>query len=482
MKVMFVTPPYHCGVVEVAGRWIPLQFVYLAGATRAAGHESVIYDAMSKWHDRARIAARIQAEAPEVLCISAITATLPESLEVLREAKRRQPGLVTVLGGVHSHFMYREVLQEHHDTVDFVIRGEGEETLVELLAALGDRARLPQVRGIAWWTGNDVRATPARPNIADLDALPTAFDLLDWDDYTYFVIKDSRLGAVSTSRGCPHGCTFCSQQKFWQRSWRWRDPAHVVAEIAMLKERFGVNVVLLTDEYPTALRDRWESLLDKLIVADLGVYLLMETRVEDIVRDADILWKYRKAGVVHVYMGVEATDQATLDMMKKGSEVDQGHQALALVREHGMVTETSFVLGFPNETPGTIARTLELAQHYNPDNAHFLAITPWPYADMYAELQPHIRVFDFAKYNLIEPIVEPVGMSLADLNHHMVDCYRKFYMGKMRDFLEEPDPFRRHYLVEAARLIMGSSFIRTKMATGAGMPKEIRSMIERLRA
>src|SRR5512138_946226 len=115
MKVLFVTPPYHCGVVEVAGRWIPLQFVYLAGAARAAGHECEIFDAMSLFAGHEEIGRRIDASRPDVVAISAITATFPDALEVARAAKAS--GAVTVLGGVHPTFMYPEFLRD--GAVDF---------------------------------------------------------------------------------------------------------------------------------------------------------------------------------------------------------------------------------------------------------------------------------------------------------------------------------------------------------------------------
>ncbi len=107
----------------------------------------------------------------------------------------------------------------------------------------------------------------------------------------------------------------------------------------------------------------------------------METRAEDIVRDKDILWKYRKAGVIHIYIGVEATDQETLDLIKKDVNVKIGLEAIRLIQEHGMITETSFLLGFPHETKLSVAKTLKLSKVYNPDFAHYLALAPWPYAE-----------------------------------------------------------------------------------------------------
>ena len=198
--------------------------------------------------------------------------------------------------------------------------------------------------------GGIVRTGP-RPRLASLDGLPAAFDLLDWPLYTYYVKPGSRLGAVSSSRGCSFACSFCSQTQFLEKTWRARDPRCVADEIAMLRGVHGADVVLLTDEYPTSDPVRWEALLDRLIELDLGVDLLMETRVQDIVRDRAILPKYRKAGIVHVYVGIEATDQATLNLVNKETTVDENKLALELLNQHDLVSETSFVLGFPHETP-----------------------------------------------------------------------------------------------------------------------------------
>lgn len=475
-KILFVTPPYHCGVVEVAGRWVPLTFVYLAGAVREADFKPVIYDAMTKRHGAAEIKKTIADIGPDYVATSAITSTLPDALEVLRIAKDINPDIVTIIGGVHPTFLYREVLGNGY--VDYVVRGEGEETIKELLTALKTDGRLAGIKGLAYKEGHRVIASEERPFIRDLDGLKTAWDLIDWKDYRYFVVPGSRLAAVSTSRGCSHSCTFCSQQKFWQQSWRGRDPEKVVGEIERLAETYGVNVFLLPDEYPTKDRERWERLLDILIEKNLGAYLLMETRAEDIVRDKDILDKYRKAGIVHIYIGVEATDQKTLDLIKKDVRVETGMEAIRLIHEHGMITETSFILGFPHETKESIKTTLELSKLYNPDFAHFLALAPWPYADMYKELEPHVAVKDYRKYNLIDPVIKPERMTLEDVDGAIIDCYQKFYMGKLQEILGMKDAFKKDYLLRSMRLMMSSSFIVDKLGSLGAIPPQIESLIK----
>jgi anaerobic magnesium-protoporphyrin IX monomethyl ester cyclase len=290
------------------------------------------------------------------------------------------------------------------------------------------------------------------------------------------VIPPGHLGAIATSRGCNFTCTFCSQQPLWARSSRARSPETVVEELRRLHDDHGVNVVLFTDEYPTLDAARWEEVLDRIICLKREVYLLMETRAADIVRDRAILHKYREAGIVHVYVGLEATDQHTLDRIDKNASVEEGQESLRLIRDHGMLSETSFVLGFPEETEESVARTLQMARRFDPDMAHFLAITPWPYSALYEEVKDRIAITDYSRYNLIEPIIEPEAMSLREIDEAIIRCYRDFYMPKMAAFRRFPDEFRRHYMLASMKLIMKSSFIVNKLGR-LGMPAAMQKIL-----
>lgn len=479
-RILFITPPYHCGVVEAAGTWLPLTFVYLAGSAREAGLDAEIYDAMSKRHNFRMIAEHIRRSRPDFVATTAITSTIMDALKILRLAKLINPEIKTIIGGVHPTYCYEEILRSSWDVVDYVCVGEGEAVLRELLLSLNKGTCPDDVRGVAFKRDGQIFFTGRRNFIEDLDALSMAWDLVEWKDYTFFVIPKSRLGAISTSRGCDHDCTFCSQQKFWNRSWRPRRPQRVVEELELLSTRYGVNIVLVTDEFPTRDRDRWEEILDRLIQKRLDMLILMETRVEDIIRDRDILWKYRRAGIIHIYIGVEATNQETLDLIKKDIKVEQGFEAIRLIQDHGMITETSFVLGFPHETKSSIRRTLKLARHYNPDFAHFLAITPWPYADMYREVKDYIKVFDYSKYNLVEPIIKPEKMSLEEVDQAIVECYKKFYMGKLGEIVRMKDEFKRKYLLTSMRLIMNTSFLKKKMGSLGSIPLKVERYLKGL--
>lgn len=464
-KILFVTPPYHSGVDEIAGRWIPLGLVYLAGAARQAKLAAEIYDAMTKGHAYPEIEQRFRESKADYVASTAITATVNEAVKTLELAKSIKPDAVTILGGVHPTFMYEEVLT-NSAAVDYIVIGEGEITLRQLLEVLKAGGNPETVAGIAFRRGGMVVTTPRRTLIENIDDLPAAWDLLNWEDYYSLVIPDSRLGAISTSRGCLHDCTFCSQQKFWEKSWRVRDPQKVADELEYLYSTHQVNVFLITDEHPTRSRDRWEAFLDAVIAKDIPVYLLMETRAPDIIRDKDIIWKYRKAGVVYVSIGIERADQAALDAMKKGILVEETKQVIEILRQQEIVSEASFMVGFPDESSDSIKKTMQLAQQYNPDIANFFTFTPWPYADGYDELKPFIRVHDYGKYNMVDPVIEPHNMSILQVEVAIADGYRRFFMGKIMEYMTMKATFRRDFLMRITKLFMGSSFVMKKLGLG----------------
>jgi anaerobic magnesium-protoporphyrin IX monomethyl ester cyclase len=483
-KILFITAPYHANVVEVAGRWVPLYYVYLGGAAREAGFEVEIYDAMTKKTGFKEVEEKIRQSKPDYVGVMTITCTSPDALETVKLVKKVDPSITTIMGGIHSSFMYDELFDRSEGNIDFIVRGEGEKTIAEFLQAHSRGAshdELATVKGLVFRKEGKTVAAPARPLMEpdELETLPKAWEALDWNDYTYYILPGTTLGALDTSRGCDKDCSFCSQRLFWEKRWRGRSPESLLRDIEEQK-KFGVDVILLTDDYPTLERERWETFLDMLIERETDVYFLMETRVEDIIRDKDILWKYRKAGIIHIYVGIESTDDEVLEKMKKGITVDQAKEALKLLDEADIITETSMILGMPDETPESIEKTIEYAIFYNPDFCHFLAICPWPYADLYEELEPHIESYDYRKYNLIDPVVKPKNMTLKEIDEAIVDCYRRFYMGKLNQIKDMKNEFRKGYLLHAMDRVMKNSFLVNKIGSLGEMPPEVKASIDEI--
>ncbi|MHB8705711.1 MAG: radical SAM protein [Coriobacteriia bacterium] len=485
-RVLFVTPPYRCWGVQVIGNWPPLQLAYLAGSARAAGHEARIFDAMNKQLTFADVEAEIREFRPDfVMSLDYLpvtgaisTDTVPAALEALAVAKRVNPDVVTLIGGPHPTFMFEEMLGDPDASADVIVRGEPEETTVDVLATLGAGQPLDAVAGIAFRRDGEIIATPLRAHIADLDSLEVAWDLLAWSDYHYNVEPWGRMASVLTSRGCMMGCSFCAQRLFWRGDWRARDPKKAVDEMRHLVETYAVEFITLIDAYPTRDRVRWERMLDLLIEARLPVHLLIETRVEDIIRDEDILDKYHDAGIIHVYLGAETSTDTQLASLNKGTTIDQNKQAVDLLKAHDIMVEASFMIGFPNETWDSIKATADEAIRLNPDIAVFPVITPMPFTPLWEEMHDRIRVFDYSQYNLTTPIIEPYALSMQDITIALGRCYMTFYANKMTEILALPDGFKRRYMLSAMKQMMKDygeqfDFLGIGMAKMDEMPKKM---------
>ena len=460
-KVLFIAPPYRCWGVQVIGTWPPLQLAYLAGVAIEAGYDVRLCDAMNNGYTFDDVRSEIEGYQPDFVVTldylpvtgAISTATVPAALRTLGVAKEVNPSIVTIIGGPHPTFMYDEILGDADSATDFVIRGESEETLRVLLPAI-ERGSASGIEGIAYRDGDRIVATPLRAHIADLDTLSPAWHLLDWSLYHYNIEPHGRMASILTTRGCMMGCSFCSHRAFWRGDWRARDPKKVVDEIRILVEEYKVEFITLIDPYPTSDRARWERQLDLLIEADIDVHLLMETRVEDIIRDEDLLPKYKQAGIIHMYLGAESSSDEMLSSLNKGTDVDMNKRAIDLLREHDIMTEASFMIGFPNETWETIAKTAAEAVRLNPDIAVFPVITPMPFTPLHEEMKDRIRVFDYSKYNLMTPIIEPYEMSLDDVYRALAKCYMTFYSQKMKEVAALDDGFKRRYMLSAFEQMM----------------------------
>lgn len=219
--------------------------------------------------------------------------------------------------------------------------------------------------------------------------------------------------------------------------------------------------------------------MDRLIPQDAAGILCFRRRSQRFWHNA-LNFNSREAGVVHIYVGVEATSQKTLDQFKKGTKVAESKKAIELINAMDIVSETSFVIGMPEDTKESIARTVELAKFYDPDMAFFLPISPWPYADLYPLLKPHIEVFDLSKYNLVEPVVKPINMTLHELRQAIGRSSMDFYTYKLSR-LDEMTPYKRHFMTAVIDIIANNSYLAEMMKSlgdGAdGMPVDMKKYL-----
>jgi len=456
-------PNYHSGGAEIAGNWPPAWVAYLTGYLKAGGFDDVCFvDAMTHHLDDEQVRARIAEIRPDIVGCTAITPAIYKAERLLQIAKEVDPSIVTVLGGIHGTFMYPQVLAEA-PWIDAVVRGEGEQVFLNLVRCIAEGrwpAERATVRGIAFAAGTEIVATPAEPPIQDLDRIAPDWGILEWSHYTY-IPMGVRVAIPNFARGCPFTCTFCSQWKFW-RDYRVRDPIKVVDEIETLVRDHQVGFFILADEEPTIHRKKFVQFCEELIRRDLPVLWGINTRVTDILRDAELLPMFRRAGLIHVSLGTEAAAQLKLERFNKETTIADNRRAIRLLRDAGIVAEAQFIVGLENETAETLEETYRMANEWEPDMANWAMYTPWPFSDLFQELGDKVEVFDFDKYNFVTPIIKPDAMERTELLDRVMNNYRRFYLKKA--LFRYPwirDKVKRRYMVGCLKAFAKSGFQRT---------------------
>jgi anaerobic magnesium-protoporphyrin IX monomethyl ester cyclase len=446
MKILLINPPHPSIGSRIPREHLPpLGLLALGGPLIDAGHQVKLLDAEFGPMPLNRIISQARDYAPDAILMghSGSTSGHPKASRIARAARDAIPNAWIIYGGVFPTYHWSDIM-EHEPAIDVIVRGEGEETIVRLIKALETNQDLQQVPGIVYRTAaspelrrensftdshhaeraaafslspfdgkragvrGHIRATRPPPVIADLDANRIGWELIDHRRYTYYGKR--RAVVVQFSRGCPHHCHYCGQHGFW-RQWRHRDPVKFAAELARLHLEQGVELINFADENPTANREAWLAFLEALIPHNVPLILIGTTRASDIVRDADILHLYKKAGVARFLLGLESTDDATLQAIHKGSTKAIDREAIRLMRQHGIISMAAWVAGFVQEKDSDYWRTLRQLLSYDPDQIQALYATPHSWTPFALQQAKHRVVqTDLSRWDYKHQILESANV------------------------------------------------------------------------
>ncbi|MDX8432237.1 magnesium-protoporphyrin IX monomethyl ester anaerobic oxidative cyclase [Mesorhizobium abyssinicae] len=401
MKIVLINPPHTAIGSRVPDDHLPpLGLLALGGPLLDAGHQVRLVDAEFGPMPLPTLVEEALADSPDCILIghSGSTSAHPTALQIAHMVKDRAPATLVIYGGVFPTYHWRDILAGT-EAFDFIVRGEGEATIVRLVEALDRRRPLADVAGIAY--RDDLGrpfATRSAGTIATLDDYRVGWELIDHRRYSYWGGK--RAVVMQFSQGCPHLCNYCGQRGFWTR-WRHRDPKNFAREIAWLHREHGVDLINLADENPTSSKKAWRAFLDAMIAEDVPVLIVGSTRADDIVRDADILHLYRKAGVIRWLLGMENTDQETLSLIRKGGSTASDREAIRLLRQHGILSMATWVAGFEDEGFRDLWRGFRQLIAYDPDQIQALYVTPHRWTPFFRiakdrrVIQSDVRLWDY---------------------------------------------------------------------------------------
>jgi len=374
-RILLINPPHTAIGSRIPREQLPpLGLLSIGGPLLDARFHVELLDAEFGPMPEQDIVAEALARLPDAVMMghSGSTSAHDTIMRIAACLKAARPDLLIVYGGVYPTYHWEDVLRDYPQ-VDWIVRGEGERTALALMTAWRDGTDPALVAGIALRVNGIPTGTAPAEMIANLDDYRVGWELIDHRRYSYW--GGMRAVVVQFSRGCPYLCSYCGQRGFWTQ-WRHRDPVLFARELARLHREHGVELINFADELPTGSRKAWRAFLEALIAEDVGLTLVGSTRAGDIVRDADILHLYKQAGVVRFLLGIESYDEAMLSKIRKGGSTSEDQEAIRLLRQHGIISMATYVVGFEEETDADYWRSLKHLLRYDPDQIQMLYVTP----------------------------------------------------------------------------------------------------------
>lgn len=354
----------------------PLGIASIAAVFEKKSYDVSIIDANAENLTIDEIHSRLIKLKPDVVGISCNYSPLHNPTLEIAAMVKSEFDTPVIVGGNHATAVAEYILSCSHD-IDFIVRGEGEAVLPDLIEALLHKALLSHVKGITYREEDSIVSTHHAPLIANLDDLPIpAYHLLPMDKY-------SRYNIIA-SRGCPFNCSYCASNVIFKRKVRYRSPKLVVDEIEYLLQNYGKKHFWFSDDTFISNPKYTNSLLDELIKREIDITWSCLTRVD--VVNKELLKKMKNSGCSYISYGIESGNQEMLNKMGKKITIDEILTTLKLTYEVGIEQYGFFIVGFPGESWETIMDSYRLIYQSKLNGAAFNILIPLPGTRLMNEL------------------------------------------------------------------------------------------------
>ncbi len=437
MKILLVEPPKE--IWFVMGEYLPPPYgIIQLGAyvqRELPDVEVEVLDCNAQQIDWVALRKHIVDARPNMVASSSLaTCNTYEVARTLQEAKKADPGIFTVTGGIHFSFLSEESLEAYPE-IDAIVRGEGEVTFTELIKRRISGQPLGDVAGLTYRDDKDIIKNPDRPQIVDLNTLPfpgyhLVKDIVHLYSFPAMGGRDAPYALVEGSRGCPHKCTFCTQWRHWCGEWRLKSPSRIADEMEYIYKEFGSRFIWLTDDN-FGPGDRAEELADELLKRDMGDDLMwfIQARCDDIIRIKDALPKLRRSGLQWVMMGVESPLPEQLERYRKGLDSNASSEAVRLLKENDLFTHAMVIIGDRKDTHETIENTRRFVDDLDPDFVVFTILTPFPGTDVYdsAKAAGWIEDDNLFNYDMAHAVMGTETLTRKEVQEELYLCYNHFY-------------------------------------------------------
>jgi len=339
--------------------------------------------------------------------------------------------------------------------VDFILRGEAEESFVDLLNHLRSEQPVDEVDGLVWRDGDGLRANPKTSFIHDLDSLPfPAHDLLDPEKYFKLALPmgytflSPRNVPLVTSRGCPCHCTFCSSTNLWGARYRTRSPENVLKELDWLVDRFKIRELKVQDDNLTMNRKRAEQIFQAMIERPYKLNWNTPNGIAVWTLDYDLLKMMKESGCYEITMAIESGDQEVLsNIIKKPLKLNKAREVNRIAREVGISPLSYFIIGLPGETRQQIMNTINFTRELKLDGAGLFIYNPLPGSELYQECLKRGYITEDSFFETgnqyFSSVIDSDEWTAKELESLIRWEYIRYYLGIIYD----PYVFIRRYLL-----------------------------------
>ena len=438
MKILFVEPPKDPWFVM--GEYIPPPFGILALAsyleTNNKNVDIDIIDCQAEKLDWKSLEKHIESFRPDVVAPSGLaTCNAYTVIRTVELAKEVDPSITTIVGGQHFTALANESLEAYKD-IDVVVRGEGEQTIVELIKTLEEKKALLKVKGISFRQRRRIIHNPDRPLISNLDSLPfPGYHFLKEHMKTYYFTlmtgKNTPFAIVEGSRGCHYNCTYCSQWRFWRQQHRSKSPVRIANEFEYLNREYGSKFIWLTDDnlgISSKMSDLCDELIKRGVAHDLTWFV--QARCNDVVQNKHLLPKLRKAGNIWMLVGFDSPNPKTLENFRRRElSKAKAKEAVGILKKNEILCQGTFVIGERGDSQKSIEALRDYADWLDPDLATFMTLTPFPGTEIYetAKRNGWIEDTNWNNYDMIHAIMPTEYLTREEVQEELYRCYRTFF-------------------------------------------------------
>jgi radical SAM superfamily enzyme YgiQ (UPF0313 family) len=433
MNILLLYPYFLDVVPKTSGLLPPLSLGYLGSFVRKHGFKCDIIDCTGQGITHQEVCHIVRQERPDFVGISSTTMYIDRAIDLSMKIKNVCPATKVIVGGCHATVMAKAVLKES-ESVDIVIRGEGEETLLEILRGFQhDEFDLSTIKGISYRYKGKIIENGDRPMIKDMDSIPfplrkTAENVnyrssMKWN-YRY------PFASMITSRGCPYHCEFCNVHDMFGMKVRYRSVENVIEELNMLSKDYGIKEVVFYDDTLTINKKRVVEICERMISEKLDITWGCYSRSDAI--DDKITKLMKKSGCHMISIGVETGSERILNDMKKGITLEQSRKAIEVCKKNGIETSASFVVGFNGETRKTIQETSRFAQEIDPTFMTIFRLVPYPGTSSYIKYLNERKLSKLSIQQFKElgnsRVIQVDDISEEELRKLIKKMYHSFYL------------------------------------------------------